>query len=188
MIYRSVLSAVVSVLAAECIANVSRQSWQQLAGDSSRPAGSSMSADDRALLDCWVHARLSAQLAPRHWDVLVAKYSTHKGRKVQAAGRLTPMVSSPAPRLFVSFAVFAWAIPQLKGSAGKRDDSVLVLPERYYDMNAWDPEARPERTRRRWRADIFRALGDIEREALACAEDILSNEGVLPNYDVYKVG
>lgn len=180
MIYRNVLSAVVSVLAAECIDNTSKQAWQRLVGDDVRPAGGGMSADDRALLDCWAHARLHAQLSPRHWNVLVAKYSTHKGRKVQAAGKLTAVVVTPAPRLFLSYAVYAWAIPKLKGVDGKRDDSVLVLPDRCYDMNAWDTEARPERTRRRWRGDIFRALSDIENEALACAEDILGSEGLLP--------
>lgn len=180
MIYRNVLSAVVSVLAAECIDNTSKQSWQRLVGDDVRPASSGMSANDRALLDCWAHARLHAQLSPRHWNVLVAKYSTHKGRKVQAAGKLTAMVVTPAPKLFLSYAVYAWAIPKLKGVEGKRDDSVLVLPDRCYDMNAWDTEARPERTRRRWRGDIFRALSDIENEALACAEDILGSEGLLP--------
>lgn len=180
MIYRNVLSAVVSVLAAECIDNTSKQAWQRLVGDDVRPVGGGMSADDRALLDCWAHARLHAQLSPRHWNVLVAKYSTHKGRKVQAAGKLTTMVVTPAPKLFLSYAVYAWAIPKLKGVDGKRDDSVLVLPDRCYDMNAWDTEARPERTRRRWRGDIFRALSDIENEALACAEDILGSEGLLP--------
>lgn len=180
MIYRNVLSAVVSVLAAECIDNTSKQAWQRLVGDDVRPAGGGMSADDRALLDCWAHARLHAQLSPRHWNVLVAKYSTHKGRKVQAAGRLTSLIATPAPKLFLSYAVYAWAIPKLKGVEGKRDDSVLVLPDRCYDMNAWDTEARPERTRRRWRGDIFRALSDIENEALACAEDILGSEGLLP--------
>ena len=180
MIYRNVLSAVVSVLAAECIDNTSKQAWQRLAGDDVRPAGGGMSANDRALLDCWAHARLHAQLSPRHWNVLVAKYSTHKGRKVQAAGKLTAMVVTPAPKLFLSYAVYAWAIPKLKGVTGRRDDSVLVLPDRCYDMNAWDTEARPERTRRRWRGDIFRALSDIENEALACAEDILGSEGLLP--------
>ena len=180
MIYRNVLSAVVSVLAAECIDNTSKQAWQRLVGDDVRPAGGGMSADDRALLDCWAHARLHAQLSPSHWNVLVAKYSTHKGRKVQAAGKLTAMVVTPAPKLFLSYAVYAWAIPKLKGVTGRRDDSVLVLPDRCYDMNAWDTEARPERTRRRWRGDIFRALSDIENEALACAEDILGSEGLLP--------
>lgn len=180
MIYRNVLSAVVSVLAAECIDNTSKQAWQRLAGDDERPAGGGMSADDRALLDCWMHARLHAQLSPRHWNVLVAKYSTHKGRKVQAVGRLAAMVATPAPKLFLSYAVYAWAIPKLKGMDGKRDDSVLVLPDRCYNMNAWDPDARPEQTRRRWRGGIFKALNDLEVEAVAAAESVLTEEGVLP--------
>ena len=181
MIYRNVLSAVVSVLAAECIDNTTKQSWQRLVGDDVRPSGGGMSADDRALLDCWAHARLHAQLSPRHWNVLVAKYSTHKGRKIQAVGRLAALVSTPAPKLFLSYAVYAWAIPKLKGVTGKRDGSVLVLPDRCYDMNHWDTEARPEPTRRRWRGDIFRALRDLEHEALACAESILDSEGLLPS-------
>lgn len=181
MIYRNVLSAVVSVLAAECIDNTSKQAWQRLAGDDERPAGGGMSADDRALMDCWAHARLHAQLSPRHWNVLTAKYSTHKGRKVQAAGRLAALIATPAPKLFLSYAVYAWAIPKLKGVYGKRDESVLVLPDRCYDMNHWDVEARPEPTRRRWRGDIFRALRELEHEALVCAEGILRGEGLLPS-------
>lgn len=179
MIYRNVLSAVVSVLAAECIDNTSKQAWQSLVGDDERPAGNGMSVDDRALLDCWAHARLHAQLSPRHWNILVAKYSTHKGRKVQAAGRLAELVITPAPKLFLSYAVYAWAIPKLKGVTGKRDESVLVLPDRCYDMNAWDSEARSERTRRRWRSEIFKNLDSVVLEALAAAEYVLSNEGML---------
>ncbi|MDY0250721.1 MAG: hypothetical protein RBR45_11810 [Pseudomonas sp.] len=181
MIYRNVLSAVVSVLAAECIDNTSKQAWQRLVGDDVRPAGGGMSADDRALLDCWAHARLHAQLSPRHWNVLVAKYSTHKGRKVQAAGRLTSLIATPAPKLFLSYAVYAWAIPKLKGVTGKRDESVLALPDLYYDMNHWDTEARPEPTRRRWRSDIFKALNQLEMDAIAAAEHVLTEEGVLPS-------
>lgn len=181
MIYRNVLSAVVSVLAAECIDNTSKQAWQRLVGDDARPAGGGMSADDRALLDCWAHARLHAQLSPRHWNVLVARYSTHKGRKVQAASRLAALVSTPAPKLFLSYAVYAWAIPKLKGVTGKRDESVLVLPDRCYDMNHWDQTASPERTRRQWRGDIFKALNQIEMEAIAEAESVLAQEGVLPS-------
>ena len=179
MIYRNVLSAVVSVLAAECIDNTSKQAWQRLVGDDVRPAGNGMSANDRALLDCWAHARLHAQLSPRHWNVLVAKYSTHKGRKVQATGRLAAMVISPAPKLFLSYAVYAWAVPKLKGVTGKRDDSVLVLPDRCYDMNHWDRTASPERTRRQWRGDIYKALNQMEMDAIAEAEAVLVAEGVL---------
>ena len=181
MIYRNVLSAVVSVLAAECIDNTSKQAWQRLAGDDVRPAGGGMSANDRALLDCWTHARLHAQLSPRHWNVLVAKYSTHKGRKIQAVGRLAALVSTPAPKLFLSYAVYAWAIPKLKGVTGRRDDSALVLPDRCYDMNHWDTEARPEPTRRRWRSDIFKTLNQLEMDAIAAAEHVLTEEGVLPS-------
>ena len=168
-----------SALAAEQIDSTSKQAWQRLAGDCDRPAGGSIEPSDRALLDYWVHARLHKQLSPRHWNILNAKYSTHKGRKVQCAGRLIALITSPAPRLFISYAVYAWAIPKLKGLDGRRDESVLTLPNRCYDMNYWDPEARPEPTRRRWRGGIFRALDHLESEAITAAESILNKEGVL---------
>ncbi|MFD1692749.1 hypothetical protein ACFSHR_18020 [Azotobacter chroococcum] len=63
-------------------------------------------------LDCLVHARLHRELLPRLWQVLVARYSTHKARKVGAIGCLVPLLNSPAPKLFRYKAVTAWAIPR----------------------------------------------------------------------------
>ncbi|SEJ31851.1 hypothetical protein SAMN04244572_03529 [Azotobacter beijerinckii] len=108
-----------------------------------------------------------------------AKYSTHKARKVEAIGHLVPLVESPAPQLFRYKAVTVWAIPQLKGKDGKRSTDMIVLPAGFYDMNAWDLDARPERTRRRWRTDICKALEGMVNEALVEAQEVLQAEGVL---------
>ncbi|GAB1617145.1 hypothetical protein [Pseudomonas sp. NGC7] len=186
MIYSSVLAAVVSALAAEAIDNTSKQAWQKLYDPGSED-GHDMAILSRSVergkisrldADCWVFARLHSQLKPRHWDVLVAKYSTHKGRKVQSLGRLWPIVASHAPKLFIISAVTAWAIPKMKGADGKRSSDIIVLPAQFYDMNRWDPDASPERTRRRWRAGIEVVLDGMVVEALAEAGAILTHEGL----------
>lgn len=186
MIYSSVLAAVVSALASEAIDNTSKQAWQKLyepgsedGHDMATLSGSVQQGGiSRRDADCWVFARLHSQLKPRHWDVLVARYSTHKGRKVQAISRLCPVVASHAPRLFITSAVTAWAIPQIKGAAGKRSSDVIVLPAHFYDINRWDPDARPERTRRRWKQGIEGVLGQMISEALSEAGAILAHEGL----------
>lgn len=184
MMYSSVLAAVVSALAAEAIDNTSKQAWQKLYQPGSEDGhdlatlSGSVERDkiSRMEADCWVFARLHSQLKPRHWDVLVARFSTHKGRKVQSIGRLAPMIASHAPKLFISSAVTAWAIPKMKGADGKRSSDILVLPAQFYDINRWDPDARPERTRRRWKKSIENALEEMVAEALAVAEQILMHE------------
>lgn len=117
MIYESVSSAVVSALAADCIDNTSKQAWQKLyqAGEPGRRGGVMVSADLRQQIDCWLHARLHDQLIPRHWAALVAKYSTHQAKKVQAISLLRSVVATPAPALFLYKAITTWAIPKLKG-------------------------------------------------------------------------
>ncbi|UVM64443.1 hypothetical protein LOY34_13890 [Pseudomonas sp. B21-009] len=111
MIYQNVVSAVVRALAAETInsaggCNVEpRVQTSKLKGE--------ISGKDAALLaDSIVHKLLHAQLSPRHWNALVAKYSTHSGRKIDSIGRLVSVVSSPAPLLFTQRAVLVWAVPQ----------------------------------------------------------------------------
>ncbi|EPN6724760.1 hypothetical protein ACT2UN_000840 [Pseudomonas putida] len=186
MIYSSVLAAVVSALAAEAIDNTSKQAWQKLYEPGSED-GHDMATLSRSVergeisrmdADCWVFARLHSQLKPRHWDVLVARFSTHKGRKVQSISRLIPMVASHAPQLFITSAVTAWAIPKMKGADGKRSSDMIVLPAQFYDINRWDPDARPERTRRRWRKGIEDVLKQMAEEALDAAAEILSYEGL----------
>jgi len=111
--------------------------------------------------------------------VLVAKYSTHKARKVDAIGFVIPRIESPAPRLFVSKAVTAWAIPELRGVEGRRSTDMVVLPKAFYCMNSWDPDARPEQTRRRWRGGIGQRCEELVTQALRQAEAVLTEEGLL---------
>lgn len=116
MIYSGTLSAVVAVLAAECIDNTAKQAWQRLySATDVISKGSGITPHERMQADCWVHARLHSELKPRHWNVLMARYSTHGARKVAAISALAPLIASHAPALFVYKALTAWAIPQLKG-------------------------------------------------------------------------
>lgn len=231
MIYSGARSAVVAVLAAECIDNTAKQAWQRLySATEIISKGSGVSAEARMEADCWVHARLHSELKPRYWNVLMARYSTHGARKVAAISAIAPLVASHAPRLFIYKAVTAWAIPQLPGAkverrvhdagvtsrrakeaavnramsefirgvverdegeepaeyvAPKRDEyvvtwpSIAMLPESFYNMNTWDPDANHERTRRRWRKGIYDTLNEMAEEALAAAESILRAEGLL---------
>ncbi|WP_430292990.1 hypothetical protein [Pseudomonas sp. B1-22] len=121
MIYSGTLSAVVAVLAAECIDNTAKQAWQRLYSATDVVAkGSGITPHERMQADCWVHARLHSELKPRHWNVLMARYSTHGARKVAAISALAPLIASHAPALFVYKALTAWAIPQLKGKQVER--------------------------------------------------------------------
>ncbi|WP_247269556.1 hypothetical protein [Pseudomonas sp. YL2] len=148
MIYPGVLNAVVSALAAEAIDNTSKQAWQKLYNSADEEEGGDLAtlvrsrgADtiDRTQVDCWVSARLHSALEPKHWDALVAKYSTHKGRKVQAISALQTLINTPAPKLFLFKATTAWAIPQLKGARPKVATSVSV--EIPLDAPEWRREA-----------------------------------------------
>ena len=56
--------------------------------------------DAAMLVDCWVHARLHSKLIPRHWNALMARFSTHKAKKVDAIGKLVPLIATQAPNLF----------------------------------------------------------------------------------------
>jgi len=148
MIYPSVLNAVVSALAAEAIDNTSKQAWQKLYNSADEEEGGDLATlvrsrgtdtIDRTQVDCWVSARLHRALEPKHWNALVAKYSTHKGRKVQAISALQALISTPAPKLFLYKATTAWAIPQLKGARPKVMTSVSV--EIPLDAPDWRREA-----------------------------------------------
>lgn len=148
MIYPSVLNAVVSALAAEAIDNTSKQAWQKLYNSADEEEGGDLAtlvrshgADgmDRREVDCWVSARLHTALEQKHWDALMAKYSTHKARKVQAIAALQTLINTPAPKLFLFKATTAWAIPQLKGARPKVATSVSV--EIPIDAPEWRREA-----------------------------------------------
>ena len=111
MTYRNVVSAIVRALAAETMSSAGgcnvepRVQHAKLKGE--------IAGKDAALLaDCIIHKLLHAQLTPRHWNALVAKYSTHRGRKIDSIGRLVAVVKSPAPQRFTQQAVLVWAVPQ----------------------------------------------------------------------------
>lgn len=148
MIYPGVLSAVVSALAAEAIDNTSKQAWQKLYNSADEEEGGDLATlvrsrgaetIDRTQVDCWLSARLHHGLEPKYWNALVAKYSTHKGRKVQAISALQALISTPAPKLFLFKATTAWAIPQLKGARQKVATSVSV--EIPLDAPVWRRES-----------------------------------------------
>jgi len=111
MNYHNVISAVVRALAAETI-NSSGGCNVEPRVQASKLKGEISGKDAALLADCIVHKLLHAQLSPRHWNALVAKYSTHRGRKIDSIGRLVGVVKSPAPQRFTQQAVLVWAVPQ----------------------------------------------------------------------------
>ncbi|MBX8534550.1 hypothetical protein K5D33_07405 [Pseudomonas cichorii] len=111
MSYNNVISAVVRALAAETI-NSSGGCSVEPRVQASKLKGEISGKDAALLADCIVHKLLHAQLSPRHWNALVAKYSTHKGRKIDSIGRLVSVVPTPAPQRFTQQAVLVWAVPQ----------------------------------------------------------------------------
>ena len=180
-IYKDVMGTLVRVLAADNIDNSTKQSWQKLIDADLRQGGtgSTISVRDKFDYDCCLYALLHRELASAHWDVVVAKYSTHKANKVAAIGRLVSRMTSPAPQLFVFKALTAWAIPKLKGEqSGKRSTDMIILPAEFYDMNTWDPAASPERTRRNWRAGIHKRLEQLEEAAVIHATEIFDAEQI----------
>lgn len=138
MSYQNVISAVVRALAAETInsaggCNVEpRVQTSKLKGE--------ISGKDAALLaDSIVHKLLHAQLSPRHWNALVAKYSTHKGRKIDSIGRLVAVVPTPAPKRFTQQAVLVWAVPQqTKGIQRKVQQVKAPEPRENEREGQWD--------------------------------------------------
>lgn len=114
MKYQSVLAAVVRALAADTMSGVGGGDFEPKV-QASKLKGEITGKDAAMLVDCWVHARLHSKLIPRHWNALTAKFSTHKGKKVEAIGKLVPLIATQAPNLFRYKAVTAWAIPPVKG-------------------------------------------------------------------------
>ncbi|BBV96449.1 hypothetical protein [Pseudomonas monteilii] len=145
MIYATVSGAVVAALAAGEKGAAKGQAWQKLYNPNEDEGGclASLSSSggglDRAKVDYWLAARMHHVLIPRHWDALVAKYSTSKAKKVQAIAAVKPLIASPAKPLFVFKAVTAWAIPKLPGAPRKGPKVVSVdLP---LDLPEWRREA-----------------------------------------------
>lgn len=145
MVYSSVSGAVVAALAAGEKGSAKAQAWQKLYKSAEEEGGCLASLGggsgglDRTQVDYWLSARLHHMLKGRHWDALVAKYSTNKAKKVQAITQVRPLIASPAPALFIYKAVTAWAIPKLKGASRKAPQSVSVdIP---LDAPSWRREA-----------------------------------------------
>lgn len=127
MSYQNVVSAVVRALAAETINSAGGCNVEPRV-QASKLKGEISGKDAALLADSIVHKLLHAQLSPRHWNALVAKYSTHKGRKIDSIGRLVAVVPTPAPKRFTQQAVLVWAVPQqTKGI--KRNVPQVKVPE-----------------------------------------------------------
>lgn len=114
MKYQSVLAAVVRALAADTMSGVGGGDFEPKV-QASKLKGEITGKDAAMLVDCWVHARLHSKLIPRHWNALTARFSTHKAKKVDAIGKLVPLIATQAPNLFRYKAVTAWAIPPVRG-------------------------------------------------------------------------
>lgn len=129
MKYQSVLAAVVRALAAETMSGVGGGDFEPKV-QASKLKGEITGKDAAMLVDCWVHARLHSKLIPRHWNALTARFSTHKAKKVDAIGRLVPLIATQAPNLFRYKAVTAWAIPPVKGVQAQSGHEVASRAER----------------------------------------------------------
>ncbi|MFI8394183.1 hypothetical protein ACIGEI_09695 [Pseudomonas sp. NPDC078863] len=176
MNYHNVISAVVRALAAETI-NSSGGCNVEPRVQASKLKGEISGKDAALLADCIAHKLLHAQLSPRHWNALVAKYSTHRGRKIDSIGRLVAVVKSPAPQRFTQQAVLVWAVPQqVKGIQRAVTQSKAPKHRENKEEGQWD-----------WRnaaadADVARA----NKHARAVAEDKPGEMIVLAdsNYDM----
>ncbi|CAI8828209.1 SAM-dependent MTase TRM10-type domain-containing protein [Pseudomonas donghuensis] len=169
MVYGSVSGAVVAALAAGEKGAAKGQAWQKLYKAAEEEGGCLASLGgqshglDRTQVDYWLSARLHHLLIPRHWDALVAKYSTSKAKKVQAITLVRPLIASPAPALFIYKAVTAWAIPRLKGVRRKAPRSVSVQVP--LDASPWRREAT---------VNAAVAAGQAERRRIeALEEDVI---------------
>ena len=176
MTYRNVVSAVVRALAAETINSTGGCDYEPKV-QCAKLKGEIIGKEAAFLQDCWVFGRLHKALAPAHWRVLVAKYSTHVERKHAAIAELTRSVRSPASKRFLHCAVVTWALPKLPGMDGKRSTS--VLPAGWYEMDNWSDESHPIKTQERWRREIRKALEREVDEALMSAQVLLDAEELI---------
>lgn len=176
MNYQNVISAVVRALAAETINSAGGCSVEPRV-QTSKLTGEITGKDAALLADCIVHKLLHAQLSPRHWNALVAKYSTHRGRKIDSIGRLVSVVPSPAPLRFTQQAVLVWAVPQqAKGIQRKVVEVKAPEPRVNTRKNQWD-----------WRNDAAASAAErANKHARAVAESKPGEMIVLAesNYDM----
>lgn len=176
MIYRNVICAVVRALACETIIGLGGCRFEPRV-QNSRFKGEFFGSEDALLIDYMVHKVLHAQLSPRHWSALTARYSTDKIRKLESIGKLVAMLSSPAPYLFTQKAVTAWAVPQVKGI---RREKVRV--------QAPGPSKQPGKSPQSvWRDEAVQAA--VVRANVFCANRVNSRSNDLiiladSNYDM----
>lgn len=138
MSYQNVISAVVRALAAETINSAGGCNVEPRV-QASKLKGEISGKDAALLADSIVHKLLHSQLSPRHWNALVAKYSTHKGRKIDSIGRLVAVVPTPAPKRFTQQAVLVWAVPQqTKGIQRKVPQVKVPEPRENEREGQWD--------------------------------------------------
>ncbi|WP_139671755.1 hypothetical protein [Pseudomonas sp. F16(2018)] len=138
MNYQNVISAVVRALAAETINSAGGCNIEPRV-QTSKLKGEISGRDAALLADSIVHKLLHAQLSPKHWNALVAKYSTHRGRKIDSIGRLVAVVSTPAPKRFTQQAVLVWAVPQQsKGIQRKATQVKAPDPRENEREGQWD--------------------------------------------------
>ncbi|WP_095093863.1 hypothetical protein [Pseudomonas sp. Irchel 3A5] len=177
MNYRNVVAAVVRALAAETVNAASGGDFEPKV-QCAKQKGAIVGKEAALLADCIVHKLLHAQLTPRQWNALVAKYSTHKGRKIDSIGRLVHAVKSPAPQRFTQQAVLVWAVPQqVKGI--QRQVREVPAPERRTDgadTGKWD-----------WRNRAAQEAADRANRHARTTADTRSGEMIVlaaSNYDM----
>jgi len=177
MKYQNVISAVVRALAAETI-NSAGGCGVEPRVQTSKLKGEITGKEAALLADCIVHKMLHAQLSPRQWHALLAKYSTHKGRKLQAICALVPVVPTPAPKRFTQQAVMVWAVPQQR--KGVQRAAAQVKPAEVRECDKGDD-------RWAWRNQAAqRAVERANAHAKAVAEERPGEMIVLAtsNYDM----
>ena len=176
MIYRSVIAAVVRALAAETMSSTGGQDFEPKV-QAAKQKGAIVGKEAAFLADCIVHKLLHAQLSKIHWDALVARYGTHKERKIESIARLVPSVVSASPSKFTQQAVMTWAIPQVKGA--RREAVLFKAPRIRKDKNdagKWD-----------WHNDAAKAAVErANKNSMGMAESRSSDMIVLAdsNYDM----
>lgn len=124
---------------------------------------------DRLTQDCMARRRLHEELAPLDWAVLCARYSLNYAEVDAGIRHLIPRVKSPAHLLFVTKAVFAWAVPK---------ERRRVKPA-FYEISSWDNDGTPDKTLYRWRAVVYRSLNEMLSTAHRNGEAVLEAAGLI---------
>ncbi len=182
MKYQNVICAVVRALAAETITKVGSGDYEPKV-QASKLKGEITGKEAALLADCIVHKMLRAQLSPRQWHALLAKYSTHKGRKIDAIGRMVAVIPTPAPKLFTQQAVLVWAVPEQR--KGVQRIAVQAKPAEVLECRT-DCGCK-ERCKLEWRNQAAqRAVERANAHAKSVAEDRPGEMIVLAasNYDM----